>query len=111
MTWTHSGTLLDAEGLLHVNQFEELMRDQMKRLVHRQLTNTLAIQQCTGSEEIQLMTMKAILQEQVIARKLATTDSVMLSWDLILKPYLHPCFEISYHVYESRQEPNHDRTA
>ncbi len=65
ITRTGCGTLLDSDGLLRFNQFEEVMRDQMKRFVQRKLTNTLAIQRFTGSEEVQLTTMKAILQEQV----------------------------------------------
>jgi hypothetical protein len=68
---TCSGTLLDTEGLLCINQFEEVMRDQMKRFVQRQLTNALTIKRFTGSEEVQLTTMKAILQEQVVAQQSA----------------------------------------
>ncbi len=62
---TRCCTLHDSGGLLSIEQFEEVMRDQMNRFVQRQLTNTLAIQRFTGSGEVQLTTMKAILQEQV----------------------------------------------
>jgi hypothetical protein len=64
---TQCGKLLDAEGLLRIDQFEDIMREQMKRFVQRQLTNTLAIRPCTVLEEVQLTTMKAILQGQVIS--------------------------------------------
>ena len=65
ITRTRCGTLLDTEGLLRINQFEEVMREQMKRFVQRQLTNILAIGRCSDAEEVQLSTMKAILHEQV----------------------------------------------
>ncbi len=62
---THGGKLLDEKGFLHIDQFEDIMREQMKHFVQRQLTNTLAIRPCTVLEEVQLTTMKAILQGQV----------------------------------------------
>ena len=95
MTKTRCGTLLDAEGLLCISQFEEVMRDQMKRFLQRQLTNTLAVQQFAGSEEVQLTIMKAILQEQVFAGKVAFFSSLdacsLLSpLDRFLKLCFHP---------------------
>ncbi len=97
MTKTRCGTLLDAEGLLCISQFEEVMRDQMKRFLQRQLTNTLAVQQFAGSEEVQLTIMKAILQEQVFPGKFAfSLDAccliiIRLSPQALLPP-LQPTF-------------------
>ena len=63
---TLGGTLLDPEGQLRLDKFEELMRDQMRQYVLRQLTNTLNVgAQCVAVEAIQLTTMKAVLHEQV----------------------------------------------
>jgi hypothetical protein len=65
---TRGGELLDDDGLLSIEAFELVMKDQVKRFVQRQLTNILAIGRCSDAEEVQLSTMKAILHEQVEAR-------------------------------------------
>ncbi len=62
---TRGGALLDYDGLLGIEAFEVVMKDQVKRFVQRQLTNILAIGRCSDAEEVQLSTMKAILHEQV----------------------------------------------
>jgi hypothetical protein len=62
---TRNGLLLDDDGLLNIEAFEVVMKDQVKRFVQRQLTNILAIGRCSDAEEVQLSTMKAILHEQV----------------------------------------------
>ncbi len=62
---TRNGALLDDDGLLNIEAFEVVMKDQVKRFVQRQLTNILAIGRCSDAEEVQLSTMKAILHEQV----------------------------------------------
>ena len=63
---TRGGSLLDENGQLGLVQFEEVMREQIKQFVRRQITNTLIIgPNSVDSEIVQLSTMKAILQEQV----------------------------------------------
>ena len=62
---TRGGELLDDDGLLSIEAFQVVMKDQVKRFVQRQLTNILAIGRCSDAEEVQLSTMKAILHEQV----------------------------------------------
>ena len=62
---TRGGALLDDDGLLSIDAFEMVMKDQVKLFVQRQLTNILAIGRCSDAEEVQLSTMKAILYEQV----------------------------------------------
>jgi hypothetical protein len=62
---TRGGQLLDEDGLLSIEAFEVVLKDQVKRFVQRQLTNILAIGRCSDAEEVQLSTMKAILHEQV----------------------------------------------
>jgi hypothetical protein len=62
---TRGGQLLDEDGLLSIEAFEVVLKDQVKRFVQRQLTNILAIGRCSNAEEVQLSTMKAILHEQV----------------------------------------------
>ena len=62
---TRGGSLLDENGQLGLVQFEEVMREQIKQFVRRQITNTLIIgPNSVDSEIVQLSTMKAILQEQ-----------------------------------------------
>lgn len=59
------GALLDFDGQLTFGNFEELMRDQIKQFVQRQLVNTLTVgPQYVAVEAVQLSTMKAILHEQ-----------------------------------------------
>jgi hypothetical protein len=65
---TRDGELLDDEGLLNMEAFEMVMKDQVKRFVQRQLTNILAIGRCSDAEEVQISTMKAILYEQVVKK-------------------------------------------
>jgi hypothetical protein len=63
---TRNEALLDHEGRLHLETFDEIMRDQIKQYVRRQLTNTLTVgPHCVDSETVQLSTIKAILHEQV----------------------------------------------
>lgn len=63
---TRNGALLDHEGQLRWEAFEDIMRDQIKQYVRRQLTNTLTVgPQCIATETVQLSTIKAILHEQV----------------------------------------------
>lgn len=63
---TRGGALLDSEDQLCFENFEELMRDQIRQFVRRQLTNTLTVgPQCVPVETVQLSTIKAILHEQV----------------------------------------------
>jgi hypothetical protein len=62
---TRGGALLDDDGLLSMEAFEVVMKDQVKRFVQRQLTNILAIGRCSDAEEVQISTMKSILHEQV----------------------------------------------
>ena len=63
---TRGGSLLDENGQLGLVQFEEVMREQIKQFVRRQITNTLIIgPNSVDSEIVQLSKMKAILQEQV----------------------------------------------
>ena len=64
---TRNGALLDDDGQLRVDAFVEVMREQVRRYVRQQLTNTLVIGRCVGAEAVQLSTMKAILHEQVSA--------------------------------------------
>jgi hypothetical protein len=62
---TRGGELLDDDGLLSIEAFEVVMKNQVKRFVQRQLTNILAIGRCSDAEEVQISTIKAILHEQV----------------------------------------------
>ena len=63
---TRGGSLLDENRQLGLVQFEEVMREQIKQFVRRQITNTLIIgPNSVDSEIVQLSKMKAILQEQV----------------------------------------------
>jgi hypothetical protein len=63
---TRGGELLDQEGQLRLGNFEDLMRDQIKQFVRRQLSNTLTVgPHFVAAETVQLSTMKAILHEQV----------------------------------------------
>ncbi len=47
---TSSGDLLDEEGHLGFQEFEQVMRSQIKLFVQRQLSNTLTAGACTGVE-------------------------------------------------------------
>ncbi len=87
---TRNGTLLDSEGQLQLETFDEIMRDQIKQYVRRQITNTLTVgPQCVATETVQLSTMKAILHEQVqptryiaespVLNSVSTIDCINLS--------------------------------